>query len=74
MIRDQSISEDDIGGTKLTVFMKEDLRPLDSVKVLMVHQVKVGSSEIFICSRLEKGSVGGETPLQKKKETEYMFL
>ena len=49
-IHDQSISKDDVGGTKLIVFMEEDLRPLDSIKVLMVHQVKVGRSEIFIYS------------------------
>lgn len=48
-----------MGGTKLTLLMEEDLGLWDLVKILTVHLIEVGSGEIFICSRLEKGRVAG---------------
>ena len=48
-----------MGGTKLTFLMEEDLKLQDLVKILTVHLIEVGSGAIFICSKLEKGRVGG---------------
>lgn len=42
------IFEDDVGNSKLAIFVKKDLKLQDLVKMLTVHMIEVRSGEIFI--------------------------
>jgi len=48
-----------MGGTKLIVFVEENLRLQYSIKVLTIHQVEIGSSKFFIYSKVKKRMVEG---------------
>lgn len=51
MCRNGLIHEDDVGCSKLTVFVKKDLELQDPIEILTIHQVEIRSDEIFICHR-----------------------
>lgn len=41
-------------GTKLGILMEEDLELQYSVKILVVRQIKIGSSKLFVCNKMKK--------------------
>ena len=51
---DRSVSEDNVGGTKLAVRVEEDLGLQYSVKILVIHQIEIERGKLFICSKVKK--------------------
>lgn len=45
---------DNMIGTKLGILMEEDLELQYSVKILVVRQIKIGSSKLFVCNKMKK--------------------
>lgn len=41
-------------GTKLGILMEEDLELQYSVKILVVRQIKIGSSKLFVYNKMKK--------------------
>lgn len=41
-------------GTKLGILMEEDLLLQYSVKILVVRQIKIGSSKLFVYNKMKK--------------------
>lgn len=55
-----NVFKDNMRGTKLVVLVKEDLGLQYFAEILMIHQIEIGSSKLFICSKVKKrGEVRG---------------